>query len=125
MTRRNPRVAEVFAQEDTASGPRDNLMTELQEDDEPAFRNFKRLAYSLRRSKPLCMRNPLEPGLCLVITFRYLTSGSFYQSLSYSFSAAQTPSAALYDYDSLRQSLRRPASRGSVVYKPRVAGEII
>ncbi|XP_078254545.1 uncharacterized protein LOC144593005 [Rhinoraja longicauda] len=74
-------------------------MTELQQEDEAAFRNFTRLPPELFQElrswvgpllekRETFMRKPLEPGLRLAITLRYLAPGDSYKSLSYSFLVA-------------------------------------
>ena len=80
-------------------GQYDNLMTELQQEDEAAFTNFTRVPPELfeelmtrvgplLENKQTFMRKPLEPGLRLAITLRYLASGDSYKSLSYNFLVA-------------------------------------
>lgn len=77
-------------------GEYETMMAELQqgeEEEEAAFTHFTRLPPHLfhqmkTRVAPLLhtsIREPLEPGLRLAITLRYLATGESYHSLSYSF----------------------------------------
>ena len=72
------------------------LMVELEHEDTAAFRNFLRVEPAMyhelvQRLTPRIqkqttrMRQPLEPGLKVAITLRYLASGSDYHSLMYGF----------------------------------------
>ena len=75
------------------------LLAELRDEDERMFRNFTRVPAELfqeleTRVGPLLQkqktfyRQPLEPGLRLALTLRYLASGDSYQSLSFNFRVA-------------------------------------
>ena len=50
------------------------------------FELLQRITPRIRKST--CYRKPLEPGLKLAITLRYLASRNSYKSLQYSFSVA-------------------------------------
>jgi len=75
------------------------LMVELQAEDVPAFRNFLRMDPAMfqelilrvgpriEKQHTFC-RRPLEPGLKLAITLRFLATGDSYHSLMYSFRVA-------------------------------------
>ena len=76
-----------------------NLMKELELEDPKAFRNYLRMepamfkelmdrvAPRLAKQSTNC-RAPLEPGLKLAITVRFLATGDSYKSLMYSFRVA-------------------------------------
>ena len=77
-------------------GQYSRLMQELELEDEMAFKNFVRVEPAMfhelvQRLTPRIekqvtnMRRPLEPGLKVAITLRYLASGNDYHSLMYGF----------------------------------------
>lgn len=81
-------------------GDWDQLMTELRLEDEPSFYNFVRLEPRmfdelLQRVGPRItkaktnFRTPLETGLKLAITLRYLATGDKYSTLQYQFRVAR------------------------------------
>ncbi len=80
-------------------GHYNTLMRELEAEDPPAYRNFircdplffkelvERLAPRIRR-KPNNWRKPLQPGLMVAITLRYLATGQSYHDLMFDFRVA-------------------------------------
>ena len=77
----------------------ENLLQELNREDHRAYKNFIRVPPELfmdilHRVGPRIRKNhtnfrpPLEPGLKIAITLRYLASGNTYKSLSYGFRVA-------------------------------------
>ena len=79
-------------------GQYDTLMLELERECQGDFVNYLRMEpgmfYELlmritpRIKKSTRYRKPLEPGLKLAITLRYIATGSVYKSLQYSFRVA-------------------------------------
>ena len=81
-------------------GQYDQLLTELHREDLPGYRNFLRITLELfhemvERVTPILekqrtpMRAPLDMGLKLAVTLRFLATGECYASLQYSFRVAR------------------------------------
>jgi hypothetical protein len=80
-------------------GQYEHLMAELAREDIQGFKNFQRVDPELFQEllakvgphidrQTTNMRQPLEPGLRLAITLRYLATGDSYKSLEYGFRVA-------------------------------------
>ncbi|XP_041483828.1 putative nuclease HARBI1 [Lytechinus variegatus] len=79
-------------------GQYDNLMTELQRECQGDFLNYMRMPpetflellqrITPRIEKSYRYRQPLDPGLKLAITLRYLATGNSYKTLQYAFRVA-------------------------------------
>lgn len=90
-------------------GQWEHLLQELITEDKSSFRNFLRVDEDLFneilgrisqriRKKHTFWREPLEPGLRLAITLRYLATGDNYRTLSYGFRVApNTISSIVYE----------------------------
>ena len=99
--RRRPRRAWVwpYLQRRVELGHYDNLMAELARENPLLYKNFTRLDEPLfneivERIRPLIekkrtfWRQPLDPGLRLAITLRFLATGDSYRTLQYEFRVA-------------------------------------
>ena len=77
----------------------DTLVKELAEEDPGLYKNFLRIDEDLFNEIVTCVgphiekqttfcRSPIEPGLRIAITLRFLATGDSYRSLSYAFRVA-------------------------------------
>jgi hypothetical protein len=87
-------------------GQYENLMAELAREDVAGFKNFQRVDPEVFNEllekvgphierRTTNMRLPLEPGLRLAITLRYLATGDSYKSLEYGFRVANNTISAI------------------------------
>ena len=99
MRRRRAVWVRPWLQRRNLLGQYERLMSEIRDEDLPAFKNFVRVEPGMFhellvrlgdriRKKDTWYRKALDPGLKLAITLRYLGAGDNYHSLMYGFRVA-------------------------------------
>ncbi len=87
-------------------GQYEQLMSELRDEDGPEFRNYTRLDPPMFREmlnrlgpriekQATVMRQPLDAGVRLAITLRYLATGDSYKSLEFNFRVSHSAISAI------------------------------